>query len=383
MKLYKTKKDPELYYYYNAKGEKMWCYRHRYYDPLGKRREKYKQGFKNENEAYRALLELKTNILNGNIKQIENENITVSEWIDLWYETKKVSWKKSTCIERKRIIDDAIKPLIGKYKLSKLDAITYERVFINKLLKELAPGTVKHYHSIFKTAVNAAVTNKTIAENNFKSIRINDSQKKENNFLSAKELNTLLDVAKKEAHITDYTLILTLASTGMRKGEANGLKWKDIDFKKKTIKIERTRDEHGVRPPKTTNSYRTIPIDNTLIAQLELYRIWCKKKMFSLGKHLSNDDFVFISSNGIVRNDHMAINEALERIIKKAKVKRITPHGLRHTHATILLNKGMSATTVAKRLGNTAVEIYRTYGHSDEEADRQAVEIFSSIINSN
>lgn len=382
MKLHKTKKDPELFYYHNTKKEKLWCFRHRYYDELGKRREKSKQGFKSENEAYRALLSIRTTILNGDIKQVENEDLTVSEWLDIWYETKKDSWKESTCKERKRMLDDVIKPLLGKYKLSKLDSMTYERVYINTLLKRFAPRTTKSYHDLFKIAVNAAVTNKTIKENNFKSIRIKDNNIKENNFLSRKDLSILLDVGKNVANITDYTLLLTLAYTGMRKGEANGLMWKDIDLEKQTIKIERTRDEYGVRSPKTKNSYRTIPVDKNLIAQLKIYRTWCKKKMLSLGNHLSEDNFIFISNRGDIRNDHMAFNQALDRMIEKAKIKRITPHGLRHTHATILLNSGTSVKTVANRLGNTAEEIHKTYGHSDNEADMRAVEVFSSVLSS-
>lgn len=380
MKLYNSKKDKELYYYFNAKKEQLWCYRHRYYDALGKRKEKYKQGFQTENAAYRELLEVKTAILNGDVKQVEKSNLTVSEWLDIWYETKKSSWKNSTCKERKRMLNDVIKPMIGKYNLSKLDSMTYERVFINEILKRFAPSTAKMYHHLFKIAVNAAVANKTIDENNFNSIRINDNRENKHNFLTKSELTTLLKVAKKTANKTDYTLLLTLAYTGMRKGEANGLRWSDINFKKQTIKIERTRDEYGVRSPKTKNSYRTIPIDDELIDQLKTYRTWCKKAKLSIGDHLSDDDFIFISNSGNVRNDHMAFNNALDRMIKKAKVKRITPHGLRHTHATILLNQKTSVITVAKRLGNTPEEVYKTYGHSDDQADKKAATVFSSMI---
>ncbi len=76
-------------------------------------------------------------------------------------------------------------------------------------------------------------------------------------------------------------------------------------------------------------------------------------------------------AKGIYRGDlfisagrHMAFNNALNRMIKKAKVKRkrITPHGLWHTHATILLNQKTSVITVAKRFGNTPEEVYKTYG---------------------
>ncbi len=68
-------------------------------------------------------------------------------------------------------------------------------------------------------------------------------------------------------------------------------------------------------------------------------------------------------------------------MIKEAKIKRITVHGLRHTHAIILINQKTSVVAVSKRFGNTAEEIHKTYGNSDDEADRQAVNVFDSIIN--
>ncbi|WP_231510859.1 Arm DNA-binding domain-containing protein [Bacillus sp. UNC438CL73TsuS30] len=60
---------------------------------MGKRKEKSKQGFKTEKEAYRALLEVKASVVIGEVKQVENSNLTVSEWLDIWFETHKNEWK--------------------------------------------------------------------------------------------------------------------------------------------------------------------------------------------------------------------------------------------------------------------------------------------------
>ncbi|MBJ3788458.1 Arm DNA-binding domain-containing protein, partial [Bacillus sp. OA1] len=162
MKLYKTKKDPELYYYFNTKGVKLWCFRHRYYDSLGKRREKYKQGYKSENEAYRGLLEVKTSILNGEVKQVKNSNLTISEWLDIWYETHKNEWKISSRSQRENAIKYQMKPLLGKYKLAELDKSTYKRVYINELLKKYKPSTVQLFHRLFKISINSAVDDELI-----------------------------------------------------------------------------------------------------------------------------------------------------------------------------------------------------------------------------
>src|SRR5690625_6784104 len=76
--------------------------------------------------------------------------------------------------------------------------------------------------------------------------------------------------------------------------------WKNIDFQNKTVTVERTRDDDGVRSPKTKNSYRTIEVDDIVIKQLEKYQKWCIKIKFSLGMQFDKEnDYVFITENNI------------------------------------------------------------------------------------
>jgi len=76
-----------------------------------------------------------------------------------------------------------------------------------------------------------------------------------------------------------------------------GLQWQNINFTNNTITIKRTRDDKGVRSPKTNNSYRTILVDNIVMKQLEVYQKWCKGLLFSCGKKLTESTFVFLSAN--------------------------------------------------------------------------------------
>ncbi|MGG1675934.1 tyrosine-type recombinase/integrase [Neobacillus sp. NRS-1170] len=381
MKLLKTKKDKDLYYYFNTKGEKRWCYRYRYYDELGTRKEKYQQNFTSEKEAYKALLEVKTGIVNGNIKQVENSNLTVSEWLDIWFETHKNDWKITSQLQRKNAIKYQMKPLLGKYKLAELDKTTYKRVFINELMKKYEPSTVRLFHRLFKVAVNAAVDSEIIPRNRFIKITIKGSEDANDNFLTAEELKVFLVAAKNLENITNYTMILLLAYTGVRRGEALGLKWNDVDFKGKTVTVNRTRDKKGVRTPKTKNSYRTIRIDDSLIHQLKLYLTWCKQTMLTFGKHLSDDDFIFISYQSGTPMGENTLKYCFDRIIKKTGLKTITPHGLRHTHATILIGQKQPVTVIAERLGNTPQMIWDTYGHNYKALEEESVNAFSEALN--
>jgi integrase len=381
MKLHKTKKDKDLFYYLNAKGDKRWCYRYRYYDALGKRKEKSEQGFKSENDAYRALLEVKASILNGHVKHVEHSNLTISEWLDIWFDTHKNDWKITSQLQRKNAIKYQMKPLLGKYKLADLDKTTYKRVYINELLKKYEPSTVKLFHRLFKVAVNAAVDSEIIPRNRFTKIIIQGSEEIDDNFLTAQELNSFLAAAKQLENITNYTMILLLAYTGLRKGEALGLSWNNVNFEKNTVTVERTRDKYGARTPKTKNSYRTIRIDDPLIHQLKLYRTWCKETLLSFGKRFSENDYIFISYQSGTPTGDNTIKYCFDRIAKRTGLKLITPHGLRHTHATILVAKKQPVKVIAERLGNTPQMIWEIYGHNFKALEEESVLAFSQALN--
>lgn len=379
IKMNKLKKDPELYYYHNAKSEKLYAFRHRYYDSLGKRKEKTKQGFKSENEAYRALLEVKTQIVNGDVRQVSNANMTISEWLDIWLDSNKLYWKKSTLNNRTLVINKHIKPILGRYKLSELDRSTYTRKFINKMLETYQPKTVFNLHSIFKTAIHSAVANELITKNRFSNIPMPQCEQKDN-FYTPEELTMFLKSVKATESMSNYTYILFLAYTGVRNGESLGLQWKHIDFKTKTITIECTRDQYGVRKPKTKRSYRTILIDDLLINQLKIYRKWCIEVRLSNGLSFDDETLVFIgprSGNGLLAN---TLKRVLDNIAEKSNLKRITPHGLRHTHATILIKQRVPVITIAERLGNSAEMIYNVYGHSFNELEKESVQLFGEAI---
>ncbi|MGW6108183.1 site-specific integrase, partial [Bacillus subtilis] len=270
--------------------------------------------------------------------------------------------------------------LLGKYKLTDLDKTTYKRVYINTLLKEYKPSTVQLFHRLFKVAINAAVDDEILTRNRFNKITI-ESDEVSDNFYTAAELKQFLSAAKQYENITNYTLIFLLSYTGMRKGEALGLKWEDLDFDNKTLTINKTRDNKGVRSPKTKRSYRTILIAEELIEQLKLYRKWCKEIKFTYGLYLSDEDFIFISfQSGLPVTDN-TIMYSMRRLSKKTGLKKITPHGLRHSHATILISKRTPVKVIADRLGNTPQMILDIYGHSFKDLEEQSVLAFDQALN--
>src|SRR5690625_3975088 len=171
----------------------------------------------------------------------------------------------------------------------------------------------------------------------------------------------------------------------MRSGEALGMHWCDIDFKENTVSIKLTRDYFGSRKPKTSNSIRTIKVDELVFKQLKKYRAWCMQRKLEFGEQLADDDYVFLNNDGSMDYYKELLSSAIRRIyrnLKKEKIKinTITGHGLRHTHATILLSQGIPVTTVADRLGNTPETLLETYAHTFEELEEKAVTVFSKSL---
>lgn len=381
----KSKKDPNLFSYKNAKGEKLWGFRYRYYNTLGLRKEASRQGYSSEKTAMQALLELKTNIVNGDVKKVDNANITVGEWLDIWYETNKVHWKVSTIAQRNGMIRLQMKPLLGRFKLQQLERSTYVRSFINKLLESYEVSSVITFHRVFKVAINAAVEEGILARNRFTKIKIEDKKldvEKSINYYDSDQLNLFLEASRKYMTTTLFNLVNLVAYSGIRRGEALGIQWKSIDFDKCTITIRRTRDNKGVRSPKTKNSYRTIPIDKEVIEELRLYRTWTKRKCLEFGRNWSDEDLVFISHRTAEGISDSALFYAFKRVHNQTGLPKVTVHGLRHTHATLLmLNPTVNVKTIADRLGNTVDMINRIYGHVLEEMEFETANTFSLIMN--
>lgn len=380
-KLYKHSKEPEVYYYFNANGEKLWMFRHRYYDSSGKRREKRKSGFKTDKAAIKALMEVKALTLRGDTKKLDYEYITVGQWLDTWFEANYIKLAPTTQRTYKNAINNYLKPTIGQYKLQKLDKATYQREFINKFVGKFKPRTIRLWHNVFSVAINAAVEEEILPRNRFTRVSIPDEDNDvvKDNYLTENELNQLLDFAKQHEPITNYTALLVLAYTGMRKGELMGLQWKNIDFKYNTITIEHTRDRLGLRKPKTRNSYRTIPVDPSVMEQLKRYKTWCKQLLLKHGKKIKADSIVFIDECAEPIYSEF-INYVLKLVIKASGIKEITVHGLRHTHATILLNRNANVKAIAERLGNTPDMIYRIYGHLTKDSSNALMSVFSDSL---
>jgi len=183
-------------------------------------------------------------------------------------------------------------------------------------------------------------------------------------YLNQFELHTLLVNLKLTSEINWDWLILIIAKTGMRFSEALALTPKDFDFSHQSLIVDKTWDykgSGGFLPTKNRSSVRKIQLDwQTII------------KFSELIKGLPDDKPIFVK--GRVFNS--TINGILERYCKKLGIPVISIHGLRHTHASLLLFAGVSIASVARRLGHASMTTtQKTYIHIIQEMENRDIDL--------
>ena len=212
------------------------------------------------------------------------------------------------------------------------------------------------------------------------------AEEKEAKYIDEVQADALIDAinAADELH---RTIVRLLLFTGMRRGEALGLKWSDIDFKKGTLKICRTIQylpERGIfeDKPKNKSSERVIRLPQTTLDDLRAHQVAQMEQRLSLGSYWKGtEDYVFTNPEGKPLKPD-SVSSWFSKFMKQhPEIPFITLHSLRHTNATLQLAAGVPITTVSKRLGhsNTATT-GRVYAHAIQSADDTAAEKIEDIF---
>jgi integrase len=173
------------------------------------------------------------------------------------------------------------------------------------------------------------------------------------------------------------TLFVMLLKTGLRVGEALALRWTDIDLDQGVLHVARTVKADGsYGPPKTKRSVRKVSFDGGTLKMLQRHKIHRVKEKLRGGEGYNRDSLIFTTRTGRrpwLSHGRAVLPACLQDL---SGSPYITIHGLRHTHATMLLNGGHSVIVVAERLGDTPETISMIYGHA---TPRNQLEILKTI----
>lgn len=376
-----TKTKLDSIYWYKHDGKKKFAYRYKYYDRLGKRREKTKQGFDSIEKAERALIELKANVLDGNESFVENDNITVLQLNELYTQSTSASWKPTSKRNHTYVMDSYILPAIGHYKAKNVNNIIIQNDLFNPLIeKDFKSGSLMSIYQRLNAIFSFGVKNDFLPRKKFTTPNLKNAKESVKRFaFSIEEMEFILEVLRTKYKITHYTSVAMLFLTGMRIGELRALMWKDIDFKSGYITIDETRDRYGARNPKTTNSTRRFPMNNSIINLLTHYKEWFDEKMQRFS-YRNPDNRVFVNYAGTPIGENF-LRRILELMTEKEGIPHFTPHYLRHTFVTIQLMNNVPVTTVAALIGDTPDTVHKVYAHSLPKNEKDASMKMDELIN--
>ena len=255
--------------------------------------------------------------------------------------------------------------LVPNLAICDLDRITYQNL-LNDYANEHEKQTVMDFHHHLKCAILDAVDEGLIQRDPTRKAIIKGKQPRDKKpkYLNQYELHKLLEDLDLGTEINTDWLLLLIAKTGMRFSEAIALTPKDFDLSHQMLSVSKTWDykgKGGFMPTKNQSSVRKIPLDWQTVIQFA-----------GLIRNLPEDQPIFVKG----RIFSSTVNDRLTKHCKNAGVPTISVHGLRHTHASMLLFAGVSIASVARRLGHSNITTtQKTYLHIIQELESKDVDI--------
>ena len=283
-----------------------------------------------------------------------------------WISVYKEGAIRDVTLSKYRMSLAWIEKLAPDLKLCDVTRTGYQQI-INEYAKEHERQTTMDFHHQLKGAILDAVDEGLISRDPTRKVIIKgctpaDKKKK---YLNQFELHTLLKSLPLGSEVNWDWFILLVAKTGMRFSEALAITPEDFDFAHQTVSVNKTwnyKEGGGFAPTKNRSSVRKIQIDWQVVMQFA-----------SLVKDLPSDKPIFATDKKVYNS---TVNDILERYCKKLEIPVISVHGLRHTHASILLYAGVSVGSVARRLGHASMTTtQKTYLHVIQELENQDVDL--------
>lgn len=287
------------------------------------------------------------------------------DYYEKWVAVYKEGAIRKVTLDKYKMTISWLKKLVPELALSDLNRIAYQQLLNDYALYHERQTTMDFHHQL-KGAILDAVDEGLIERDPTRKaiIKGKTPSVKKIKYLNQFELHTLLTSLDLKSGVNWDWFILLVAKTGMRFSEALALTPKDFDFAHQMLSISKTWDykgDGGFLPTKNASSVRKIQIDWQTVIQFA-----------ELVKGLPEDKPIFV--NGKVYNS--TVNDILSRHCKKLNLPEISIHGLRHTHASLLLFAGVSIASVARRLGHASMTTtQKTYLHIIQELENQDVDL--------
>ena len=325
-----------------------------------------------------------------------SSDMTTDDWFNVWIDNIVCDLAPNTRRNYRERYTRNIQPVIGSMRLVDVKPL-HCKIVLNQMEKDYAGSTIRQTYIAMGTMFKSALMNGYIAKHPMDGVRYTKPVRAPSDikFLTVDEQQKFMEIAKRSHNYAQYALIL---DTGLRTGEMIGLTWDAIDWKKRTLTVNKTleyRHKQGVwraGPPKTQQSYRTIPLTNRAYDILkEAYdNRFSRKETEALSQTLEYTDrrtgetatccmrdLVFVNFRTGEPAKNSSYDTHLYKLCDEAGIKRFCMHALRHTYATRAIDGGMQPKVLQKLLGHASIKTTMDrYVHVKNDSLTKAVQQF-------
>ncbi len=343
---------------------------------------------KTQSELVKKISEMSADVRNGTY--LENNSITVSEWLNTWLSTYLNHVAQNTAHEYRQKLERYIIPALGEIKLQKLTNKNVQDC-INRVLyapksaggKGLSPKSIKDIYGVFHVALNKAVEIRIISSNPAENCSLPRVVSMNRPFYDISDIELFLEAIHGHCHEIYYK---TLLFTGIREAEGLGLTWDCVDFTKNLIHIDkqlvrnRSTGEYFFAPPKDME-YRTLAVPESLMDLLRMQKFREAEKCKACGEFWEKKNLVFSNPTGGYLS-YRTVYDCYKRIVRKIGLPEMRVHDLRHAYASLALDNGDDIKTLQENLGHaTAAFSLKVYAYSSSSMKTASANRMNNRIN--
>jgi integrase len=354
------------------------------------RRQHSRGGFRTRADALQYLSGVVSNIQRGD--HVDDQRLTVGEYLlDRWLPLMAHTVRASTWFGYKRSLEQHVIPTLGHVQLQRLSADHLDRLYGELVTSGrvdgrggLSPKTVRSIHATLHKALRDAERKRLVQRNVAPAADPPRAQSREMSTWTRGQVRAFLDGMRDHQL---YAAYLLAATTGMRRGEVLGLRWRDVDFD--AVPIPRLAVQQTVLSvnyqlsfgaPKTKRGRRSIALDPVTVTTLKEHRARQLEERALVADGYNDHDLVFARPDGNpVHPDYFS--QAFDRAVIRLKLPKIRLHDLRHTHATLGLAAHIPAKVMSDRLGHATVAFTQDiYMHAIPQLEADAAEQVAALI---
>jgi integrase len=348
------------------------------------KRSYYTETFKGTKRA--ALLrEAELKIQHLRKKLVVSSGLTFRECVELYLDEARLRLSPTTISIRESFIKRHLLPILGDKNLKALDKYDFQKVYDSMKAGGLSPHTIHSLHGAARAVTTMALNRRLLSEDFLKGVQLPKRPKSQPEFLTYAETRAFFDMASNYWYGDAFKFQFV---TGERNQELMALMWGDIDFKNAKVLIRRAccwinGKFEGFKSTKTGEE-RVIELDRPVLNILKRVKAAQEEHIKSRkerGLSYGDESLVFCTRDGRVPNMDV-VRKCFKSIIKRIGItRRFRWYGIRHTHATHLLDqKGVKPKMVANRLGHSVPMLFHTYGHEMPGQQRKALSMISSRL---